>query len=43
MLLILAPFKASRQIMEDVNKELGLNSEANGIVFAVPTEKAYKI
>ncbi len=43
MLCILAPLKASRQIMEDVNKEFGINSQANGIVFAVPTEKAYKI
>ena len=29
--------------MEDVNKEFGLASFANGIIFAVPTEKAYKI
>lgn len=43
MLCILAPLKASRQIMEDVNRQFGLTSAANGIVFAVPTEKAYKI
>lgn len=43
MLCILAPMKASKQIMEDVNREFGLTSPANGIVFAVPTEKAYKI
>ncbi len=43
MLCILAPLKASRQIMQDVNRDFGLNSPANGIVFAVPTEKAYKI
>ncbi len=43
MLFILAPLKTSKQIMEDVNKEFGLNSSANGIVFAIPTEKAYKI
>ena len=43
MLCILAPLKASKQIMEDVNKEFGLTSEANGMVFAIPTEKAYKI
>ncbi len=43
ILCILAPLNASKQIMEDVNKEFGLTSSANGIVFAVPTEKAYKI
>ena len=43
ILCILAPLKASEQIMLDVNKEFGLTSSANGIVFAVPTEKAYKI
>lgn len=43
LLLILAPSKVSAQIMTDVNKEFGLNSPANGIIFAVPTEKAYKI
>lgn len=43
ILCILAPMKTSKQIMEDVNREFGLNSKANGIVFAVPTEKAYKI
>ena len=43
ILCILAPLKTSKQIMEDVNKEFGLTSEANGIIFAIPTEKAYKI
>lgn len=43
ILCILAPMKASKQIMEDVNREFGLSSPANGIVFAIPTEKAYKI
>ncbi len=43
ILLILAPQKTSRQIMEDVNKEFGINSKANGIIAAIPTEKAYKI
>lgn len=43
MLCILAPLKASAQIMEDVNKEFGTTSDANGIIFAIPTEKAYKI
>lgn len=43
MLCILAPQKASKQIMEDVNKEFGISSPANGILFAVPAEKAYRI
>lgn len=43
MLCILAPLKASKQIMEDINKDFGLTSAANGIVIAIPTEKAYKI
>lgn len=43
MLCILAPAKVSRQIMEEVNREFGMTSPANGIVFALPTEKAFKI
>lgn len=43
MLFILAPMKTSHQIMEEVNKEFGIKSDANGIIFAIPTEKAYKI
>ena len=43
MLCILAPSKVSRQIMEDVNREFGVTSQANGIIFALPTEKAFKI
>ena len=43
ILCILAPLKTSKQIMEDVNKEFGIKSKANGIVIAIPTEKAYKI
>ncbi len=43
LLCILAPAKASRQIMEDINREFGLTSPANGIIFALPTEKAFKI
>lgn len=43
MLFILAPEKVSKQIMEDVNSEFGITSEANGIIFALPTEKAFKI
>lgn len=43
ILCILAPLKTSAQIMEDVNKEFGIKSSANGIIIAIPTEKAYKI
>ncbi len=43
ILLILAPAKTSGQIMTDVNREFGITSPANGIIFAIPTEKAYKI
>lgn len=43
MLCILAPEKASRKIMEAVNRNFGLKSPANGIIFALPTEKAFKI
>lgn len=43
ILVILAPYKTSKQIMEDVNREFGINSKANGIIVAIPTEKAYKI
>lgn len=43
MLCILAPSKASKQIMEDVNREFGMASPANGIIFALPVEKAFKI
>ncbi len=43
IICILAPLNTSAQIMESVNKDFGINSSANGIVFAIPTEKAYKI
>ena len=43
MLCILAPSKASKQIMEDVNREFGLRTKAHSIICAVPVEKAYKI
>ena len=43
MLCILAPSKVSDRIMEDVNQEFGISSPANGIIFALPTEKAFKI
>ena len=43
ILCILAPTKVGAQIMTDVNSEFGLTSQANGIIFAIPTEKAFKI
>ncbi len=43
IICILAPSAVSHKIMEDVNKSFGISSEANGILCAVPTEKAYKI
>ncbi len=43
ILCILAPLKTSQEIMTDINKEFGLSSDANGVVFAIPTVKAYKI
>ncbi len=43
MLFILTPAKISGQIMENVNRDFGLTSPANGIIFAMPTEKAFKI
>ena len=43
LLFILTPSKISAQIMEAVNAEFGISSEANGIIFSLPTEKAFKI
>ena len=43
ILCILAPLKTSAQIMQDVNEEFGITSQANGVIVAIPTEKAYKI
>lgn len=43
IIAILAPLKVSEKIMEDVNRKFGITSEANGIIIAIPTEKAYKI
>lgn len=43
ILFILTPTKVGDRIMEDVNREFGFTSEANGIIFAVPTERAFKI
>ena len=43
LLFILAPTKVGNQIMTDINRDFGVTSPANGFVFALPTEKAFKI
>jgi len=43
IIFILAPQEKSKQIMQDVNSQFGITTEANGIIFALPTEKSYKI
>lgn len=43
ILFILAPVGVGHQIMKDVNQEYGFKSKANGILWTVPVEKAYKI
>lgn len=40
---ILAPDSVRNQILEDVNAEFGLKSEAQGTVFSVPVDKVFKI
>ncbi len=40
---ILAPDNVRNKILEDVNAEFGLRTEANGLVFSLPVEKAFKI
>ncbi|MBE6674688.1 MAG: hypothetical protein E7596_06240 [Ruminococcaceae bacterium] len=40
---ILAPNSIRNQILEDVNTEFGLKSEAQGTVLAVPVDKVFKI
>ena len=40
---ILAPEGVRNQILEDVNTEFGLKSEAQGVVLSVPVEKVFKI
>lgn len=43
ILCIFAPFKTTKQIMEEVNSGFGITSPANGFIFALPAEKAFKI
>ena len=43
ILAILAPDRIRDQVMEDVNREFGLRSEAGGILCSLPVDKAFKI
>lgn len=43
IIAILAPDTIRNQIMEEINKEFGLRSEAKGVVCSVPVDKAFKI
>lgn len=40
---ILAPDSVRNQILESVNEEFGLKSEAQGVVLSVPVDKVFKI
>ena len=40
---ILAPDSVRNQILESVNKEFGLKSEAQGTVLSIPVDKVFKI
>ncbi|MBO5339292.1 MAG: hypothetical protein J6A96_06290 [Clostridia bacterium] len=40
---ILAPDSVRNQILESVNSEFGLKSEAQGVVLSVPVDKVFKI
>lgn len=43
ILAILAPDSIRDLVMEDVNREFGLRSEARGILCSLPVDKAFKI
>lgn len=43
VLTILAPVNTATQIMNEINREHGLTSEAHGTVLALPVERAFKI
>lgn len=43
IITIFAPASAAANIMEAVNREHGALSEANGMILALPVDKAYKI
>ena len=43
IIMILAASNIATKIMDAVNKEHGVRSEANGIVCALPVERAFKV
>lgn len=43
IIMILAPVGISNQILQDVNREYGMKTPAQGMVCALPVEKAFKI
>ena len=43
IIMILAASNIATNIMDAVNKEHGIRSEANGIVCALPVERAFKV
>lgn len=43
VLTIFAPASTAATIMNEINREHGVTSHANGMVFALPVDKAYKI
>lgn len=40
---IFAPDSIRNEIMNEVNKELGIRTEAQGVIYSVPVDKAFKI
>ncbi|MBE6912377.1 MAG: hypothetical protein E7473_07620 [Ruminococcaceae bacterium] len=43
IICILAQIDTGKKIMEEVNREFGMKTEAKGVTIAIPAEKAYKI
>ena len=43
IIMILAPVNISDQILGDINQEYGMKTPAQGMVCALPVEKAFKI
>lgn len=43
IITIFAPAGTAARIMDEVNDKHGIRSEANGMIFALPVDKAYKI
>ena len=43
IITIFAPAGTAVKIMDEINRNHGVMSEANGVVMALPVDKAYKI